>query len=348
MVTSFILQKSNPFSGLRNAKRLFVITGLGVPPTPPTPTAPPVFIAPPAQDTIRGGAELLLFSGTTLIDTSFDDNLEGSILNSLLWTDISSGTGRITPFRTGLIAETKFTSGSQAGIESTATWENFDLMVDYDIIVNKKAELPTSPLDFAVLELELDTGEIARVSKSWNKDRAIDDSIGSVISGEAIISGTSHPGGQKAVAETLSGTLRLIRVDNRIFGFVDDKEVIDLGIFPSGTGTIRLVTRNLTNSDTVKVKFKNFKYEAHATIDDQLIDNKEVPFNNRIVGNVPATTLSRLGLRDLKVFGRFGVATSVDSFEYILPPPKTITVSNATLINRATVRFFGDVSIKDE
>jgi hypothetical protein len=313
-------------------------TPIPVPPIVPFPQPPPI------QDTIRGGLQVFL-TGQNIVNKSFDDTFElQNALDTTLWSDISSGTGETTPTRQGLVCESKFNSGSIAGIESTdVTWRDFHLRVEYDIIIDKKAEIPVDALDFAALEFISISGDIVRVSRSFLQIKNLpDQSIGSVIKGETeLLSGTIF-GSTIPVAEALSGTLELIRVDNQVFGFVDGVEVFNTKVFPLGAGTFRMSCRNLTNSTTIKTRFRNFTYRPHATIDGKLLDNKTTPFANRIIGNVPATSISRLGLRDIKIFGRFGVAVNVDGFEYILPDPKTITdISNADL------RFYGDANIKD-
>lgn len=298
----------------------------------------------PIRDTIRGGLEIFL-TGPNIVDESFDDSFEfQSTLNSTLWLDISSGTGEITPTKRGLICESKFTNGSVAGVESICNlWSDFHFRVEYEILIDKKAEIPTSQLDFAVLEFQTSSGNIVSVSRSFLQTKNLpNQSIGSVLRGTTqLLSGTIF-GSTIPVPEALSGTLELMRVNNQVFGFVDGIEVLNTKVFPLGSGTFRLLCRNLNNSTTIKTRFRNFTYRPHTTIDGKLINNKITPFPNRIVGNVPAASISRLGLRDIAIFGRFGVVTEVDGFEYILPTPKTVTdVSNANL------RFYGDANIKD-
>lgn len=104
--------------------------------------------------------------------------------------------------------------------------------------------------------------------------------------------------------------------------WADDQLLVSVADFASGAGTLRLAVRNLAYTGVVRARFTDIEFSSNVLIDGKFIEDRQVT-SGRILGLVPATSLARRGLRDVRVFGTFGAEDLVNGFLYILPEPKT-------------------------
>jgi hypothetical protein len=310
---------------------------------PETPSVP-VAVIDPVIDTLRGGAEIIVSSESLLLDTSRDELFTGLALPSA-WTAAVAGSGQVRFTRDGVLCDSRLTSASTAGLTSTDSYLNADMALD---VVFKFPEDVATPVDLAVLEVTSVSGATARVR--LRRGVGVNPALIAVFGDLTLASGQTVVGGIEIVDPRPHLTLRIVRNGARVFGFfgrrVDGRytelhEILAFDRFATDTGVVRFRVGNLGYAGRVETLFRNFTVRSHMTIDGKLIDNKLDLGAHRLFGNVPATSLARLGLRDVVVFGLFGSVTDVDGFEYILPPPKTVGRNSEFL------RLYQDVQLRD-
>lgn len=301
----------------------------------PVPAGPPVYGAFPSSDTIRGGALITIGLSSDLTSTARDATFTGTGLPTG-WTSQFTGTGALAFTSTGL----RLGAGAAAGSAQVSAGDSY-LLFDaaVDIVPQLPISMPGTPIDLGVLELtDTAAGSTARVR--LRRGVGTDPSL-LVAYGDATYGGATIVGGIAAAPTGSVLTLRLVRYYQRVVGYVGVRDasglytslvrVLDLTDFTSGAGIVRFRTANLAYTGIVRSVFSNFTVRSHVLIDNVLIENKTDYGTRRILGNVPATTLARRGLRDIVVFGLFGEVTGTSAFEYTLPPPKTLGRGSAVL-----------------
>lgn len=290
----------------------------------PVPPAPPVTLE---SDTIRGGKFIVFGGSETLLDTSMDRSLLSTSL-PMGWTTVTAGSGSRNPTLAGLELDTGLTAASVAGLQSTTTYDNFDIAIDVELVYPVGAT--ASPVDLAVLEARTASGAIARVRlrRGWGADPALTAGFGDMVP----VSGPTLTGG--IVDATGATTLRIVRNEERVFAFVGVRDtdgvystlskVLDYDTFPADAGSVRFYVGNVGIAGRVRTRFTNFTVRSHVLIGPRLLEDKLDLSTRRLAGNVPAATVEEVGLHDVTVFGLFGETVYPDGFEYVLPTEKTL------------------------
>lgn len=291
----------------------------------------------PNSGTFRGGS-LIVATSADLLDTSRDASLTSLPTG---WT--TSGDVDLNQ-RAGALLRSVTTPATLTSANSDYVY--FDAAVDV---------LPLTPPDSAP--------DIAKIA-------CIEHEVGGIVVSVCLVRGAfSDPTQLLAIGESFAGdptggvvvapsgtvTLRLVRNANRVYGFIGTREATvdnytslttvldtpapDLG---TTTGPIRLASRTGSSNRVTSAEFLNFTVRSHASINGRLFEDKRVPTNRQIVGNIPAAPLDEVGLASVSVFGLFGVNTEDTVFQYTLPAPRT--VSNEIV---RTLRTYQDAQVRD-
>lgn len=264
-----------------------------------------VYITPP-RDTLRGGTQVTIYADRAFTTTAYDAALVAGV----------SGSGGFAA-DTG-IAATGPTAGSTAGATHQDTFTHFDCAVTAEFL-----SPPNSPTDYTPAALEvvhIATGDTARVYVTRAANGVLT-AHGDILRGAVV-----EPGGVAVLpAGSTTVVLRLVRGPTRLYGFVDEIELLNTPTFTPGLCQPRFATRNGAGTTAVRTRYTGFELRSHATIAGRLVVNKINAEARHLIANVPAATISELGLTDVEVFGPWGAVTLNNGFEYVLPAPSTLS-----------------------
>jgi len=316
----------------------------------------------PAEDTLRGGAEIVGFAQPPVgtLDTSQDRSLRERVL-PLAWSGATSGLASLTPTARGLIFATGSVGGATAVLSSDVSipFEHFDMAVDVQLL--NPVTSPNGPVEFEI-EYRLTEGVWIKTQLEMG---GLDDPAAVVVKSEYRQAGRRVKGsslrvttpavtpGRTRPAPFPTITMRMVRHGARIYvltgerdrdGFYADLTQLltwdrwDLG----GGGRFYLSVKNVGTEENLQVRATNLTFRSHMRIGDRLLVNKRDRADNRIVGDVPAAEITDLGETDIALFGLFGEAVGADAFTYTLPVPKTVGDNSAL-----QTRTYQDVQLRD-
>jgi hypothetical protein len=284
---------------------------------PVTPQIPFTVGITPAFDTIRGGTEVVIYTAESILDLSRDQTLRSLVL-SAQWAAATAGGGRAVPTMEGLEVILPAVAGASATLTSLDEYPGFDA----SIVATPSAPVSSAgAVDIAIFRV-VSGSDFAQVRLRRGR---VGSNVVFFAEGSATISGVATPG--SAVALTTFDadfTLRLIRRESRVFGFVDDALILFVDAFSEDDAVLELGAANGLIATETNVRFTDFTVRPGAFINGTPLLNKTIPMDRRIVGNVPPCPQDERGLVDVDVFNFFGSGTAVDGFEYRLPPVRTI------------------------
>jgi hypothetical protein len=303
------------------------------------------FVAPtgvnvlPGQDTFRGGA-LLVVASSDVLDTTRD-----ALLTSLPAGWSTSGLVDFPALRRGALL--RGTASAPALLTTAdADYVNFDAAVDIEPL--SPPDGPPSDALIGCLEHPAGggTARVCLVRGAFSDPSQLL-AIGEAFAGDPAAGVAAVPAGIQ--------TLRLVRNQDRVYGFVGTRgagadsyvtltKILDAPAPALGTSTgpLRLASRAESSQRTTSAVFRNFTVRSHASINGRLLDEKTVPTNRQVVGLVPRATIEEVGFATVSVFGLFGTVSSTDTFQYILPAPRT--VGNEIV---RTLRTYQDPVVRD-
>ena len=319
----------------------------------------------PETDTIRGGKTVVMFAKPErqFTDTRYDEPMTSAVALPASFQAGHLGTGFATPSRAGLVLGSQQQGNSRGLIQTRNGFlvGDFDVAVDVQVLSPPQSRRGT--IDAGVLEYEPVSGAKIQVGLALGDGfdagavtaRSFYQQGGVTTNGGAVP--VNFPGVRPSGTRSVPFprvTLRLVRYGTHIWAFIGQRNAS--GIYTSLTklldwdrwstatpGVVRLYVDNLKTRENVRVRFSNYTVRSHAIIGSRLLDNKVDLPRNRIAGDVPAVPIEELGAADITVFGLFGAAIGVDAFEYLLPDPKTLSVSRAI-----DTKTYQDVQLRDD
>lgn len=299
----------------------------------------PSFGVTPTSDTFRGGREMVVFSASALVDASRDETFTGASVPAG-WT--SAGTGTVTPSNLGVVLSTAYASGSVAKLTSPDNDYRY-----FDAYVNLTPQLPVdTPGSEVVLGALRHETTIHRVDLEVlrgglrAKDQLLARARITVITTGALL----DSGARLITPGTLSLELQLARDGETVYALVDGEPLIDGSrSLDTGAGSITLLCSNETAVATTQGRFRDFRVEAHTSLNGRLLRAKQFFGVRQMRGTIPRATLSEVGAAEVVVFGLFGRQAITDTFTYSLPSAKT--VSNEVT---RTLRSYDDPTVRDE
>lgn len=286
-----------------------------------------------SNSTTRGGEDFVAFTLENIIDPSRDNALTGTSLPEF-WS-ISTGPSSRVQFTTG--GAILSAGPHPAGVAKlTAPFSDYiyhDAVVDVDLLL--PVDGTQGPAEIIALETVTVTGATARVGFRIGIGS---DKAAVYAYGEATVGGTIVENGVRKLPVDPRSTrwaLQLVRKGRYVYGNYGTRDartrefsalytVFEADLGTDSNGTLSIVSDNLGNPLVARGRATNFTIESHATINNRLITNKTIPIGKQIRGLTPAAPLEELGLAVVEVFGLFGIALSEESFEYVLPAPRTV------------------------
>lgn len=283
---------------------------------PPVPPPPPDVVVIPGFDTFRGGKQIVIFGEPDFLDTSHDTNFLAETLDGA-WGVVVDGTGRVIPSFTGLRLSSGTTTSSRAEILSAiVTFDSFDATLT--------ATLPHQwyNLSSASNMLVFEFSDGGHTNYAQVRLRRNEFTVSGQILADSIIvvGGQTRIGGSLLISDNLEFELKIVRHEGHLFLRVNDIDLVSTDKFePSIRGLFHSFVENNSNGVDVKAVLSSFTMRSHALIDGKLLVNKQDFARQRLVGDAPASTLSRVGFREFTVFGPWGANSDPDGFEYRLP-----------------------------
>lgn len=317
----------------------------GAPPPGPPPPGPVTLQ--PLTDTIRGGKEVTFFNGGPLVGTT--ELLKGVALPAG-WISALAGSARFLFAPQGILATTGTTNNSEAKITIPTSFRHFDLAIDVDLEL--KFSVPVLSYQEICTMTFTASNATTQLSLVANRNLSMTNAVVSLTNTR---SGVIISGGQIALP-AFPRALRLIKYASYFWAYIGTRtgtyldKWTDLQLVGSfrglnESGLITIATRNHLSGTGIQARLSNFTSRAHAVIDGQLVNDKEIVSPSRMRITVPATTLEAVGTRDSFMFGQGvgvgGLAQS--SFIYTLPAP--LTVGQKAI---SKMRFYDDPALKDQ
>jgi hypothetical protein len=269
------------------------------------------------------GRERFFVYGHALTDTLSDDKFSALSLDSILWNDVSSGTGVINPGISGLLCDTGLTTTSIAGVEGKLTHSgDFDFRLSYKTLSNfDEAPLYFGPEDYV---------DLASLEVVCGSRRVCVHHIYSELKGQAWCEVDSFQ--SFSYVSEFENTLRILRTGRRITMFFNDQMVLDWMDWVTGDVTTNLLVSNGSSSYRISTIFKEFKRETTVSFGEELSLDIDSRTKNRLFGTFPSLRIDGNTWIDMKVTNYGGEAIVEDEVQYMIPDKFTVMNSSGSKI----------------
>jgi hypothetical protein len=289
---------------------------------PPAPVIPPPSELPvnlrlnPVGGIIRGGEPVEIYSYGRLKDPNRDDSFSGSFTRN--W----STSGKLEFFNSGLSLSS--TNGTPTTItHPTNDFRYFTISVDFALNVDS-----LSSQDFFSLKFFSGSNELLiRVARRDDLN---------IVQAEAKTSSGSRFGSFQDLTSRF-GTLTISKSQNFVFALLDNKVIFSSDFLPDVTGQVQISALSQNIEDTSVVLLSNFRDEPAALFGDRYLINQELLDDYSIRAITPRVPYEERGLKDVTLFGRFGVFTKSEAWNYYLPVGKSLKGGGSFSSN-----FYGD------
>jgi len=281
----------------------------------------------PTEDTIKGGLAVFVYG-------PFAEDLALNLMQQTFDTE-GSQTGASTSKKSldGFFLTSGSATGSSIHAAMFPSAIGGDVRVKLELLTPKS--LPSGVCTVAALYLRSDDGEatlrLRRSSKFPDVYAEVEVDLNNA---------TTLISGQIFFPNTANFALQLVRHETRLFALVNGVQIFNTQNFRgSETLSVLVGIDNGTSTSTVRTKFVSAAVESHVLVDGKLLTNKVRMSSDRISGNIPATTLDRVGNREVNVFGPSEASAFDDAFEYTFGPRRSLL--------RNLFQLSGDTSVKD-
>ena len=268
----------------------------------------------PEQGPSIGGNKFII-SGEGFDPRQWNDLFNTGLLDTVKWTDISSGSGSISTGPFHLQLSTGTTIGSIAGVESKALFT--DAQGEIRTTFNPIIVYPNNDVSLVDYLFYIDANNYAKMSVTLS---GLDKSL--KLSCEVYVGGTLADNSIPLDWTTGLSVFKILRKGTTIY-FIANGEVIFKSMrFVNNPATFRIYSNNLTDTlDVNGTKIEWFAYRTYAAFGEQVVHDTLVVSNNRVRGIVPPSIDDRTieaayaGLIDVFVAGN-GSYTLNNAYEY--------------------------------
>lgn len=290
------------------------------------------------SDTIRGGKQVVIHGNQALVDTTQDVSFAGQTMPPTGWTSVLTGTGRLAPSPQGLSLQLPDATASSVLLTSPATYKSFEAALSARLL----SPTVSSSVDSVVLGFEFRLDADNYVGIRVVRPAAYEGQDVVEVRAYRVVAGQATEMGAVRLA-TSAVVLKIVRHSNYVFAFVN-AELLDSSSFftTATTGAFRVSVAHALGGLPVETRLSDLTIRSHALINGRLLQEKTDISKRRFAGNVPAASLSEVGLQPIILFGPWGSVTSPEGFEYTLPTGRTVGRAKAT-----TLRTFNDPTTKD-
>ena len=293
----------------------------------------------PSGSSLGGNAYLITGSG--FVSEAYNDEFDGAVLDALLWSDISTGSGSITTDYPHLYLDTSSTNTSLAGIESANTFT--DVQFEIKSYLYALSSYPSVDINALSFMLYVDASNFARIKVNIAAYTAEVTLVCDIYVGGALISSYSEDW-------TLGySTFKIARSGSTIYFSANGDLFYSSRDFIASAATFRILNDNSTIDYQAKALVDYFTERTFVKFDDQCDLNTIVVSDTRIRGIVPASLDDKeqvggfAGTVDVDVTNAVGTSTSNDAYEYIYDNMlKLVNSSQSSFV----LSLIGDEQIK--
>lgn len=289
---------------------------------PPAPEVPPPSELPvnlrlnPSGGNIRGGEIVEIYSYRRLRDPNRDDAFAGRFTRD--WTT----SGNLEFLNSGL--NLLSTNGTPTTItHPTNDFRYFTVSVDFALNVDSLSNKNLFSLRFFNGPNEL----LIRAAKRDDLN---------IVQAEANTFDNSRLGSFQILTSRF-GTLTISKSQDFVFALLNGKVIFFSDFFPDISGQIQISALSQNIEDTSVVLLSNFRDKPAALFGDKYLINQEILDDYSIRAVTPEVSYQERGLTNVTLFGRFGVFTKPDSWNYYLPSRNSLKGGGSFSSN-----FYGD------
>jgi hypothetical protein len=260
------------------------------------------------------GGNNFVITGTGFNPIQWDDTFEAAVLDTMKWSDISSG-GTLVTGLNHLLLSTGSSAGSFAGLESTAQWESCQAEIRV-----KLSAPSTRPLaDVCILSFDLWVSSLTYCSVQvlLSADGILRLEIKAYSNGRLI---NQYP----VYTEWTWGvsSFRILRFESDVYFIVNGSVFWKLEGFSAAPASYRISCDNLTAAFALNsLLVESFLYKPYAVFQSQPVVDSQVISGVRMRGTVPPSKDSSSrdaaysGLVDVSVVS-VGTLTLPQAYDY--------------------------------
>jgi hypothetical protein len=289
----------------------------------------------PGQGYLTGGPTYIIATEGPINSTQFNDAFDLDIIDTSIWSVATMGQTKYIAGN-GLKVTVGPTAGSSFTLTSRVAYTAGDAQFTFALIGNAIANPPAVMVDYASLTLKLGS-DYLMIARSY------DPAVGQILRTVAVIGGIAYPAQAIATSST-GGTLRIVYFNGSgttgapsgLYAYYIDTTTgttttlfsVVIGLFTAATdGTFSISTDNEGNTGSVSASYVSFVINNVVTFGNNPDLTATYPTNNRILGNVPPSSVT--GNVPVIVWTFRGAqVTDLNGLTYIPSPTARVLTSN--------------------
>ena len=261
-----------------------------------------------------GGNEYII-TGSGFSNTANDDDFEGVVLDALLWTDISAGTGVLATNSPHLLLQTGTTASSICGVETVSTF--LDFQGEIRVVIPTITAYPSSSVELIHYSMYVDVNNHVDMVVTVGSTSGTMSLTCSVTVGGSVVdtyTTTSISSGLKA--------FKILRYNSRVYCYMNNELLLDSRRFVATAAYYRIYNNNLSATYNVSTVVESFMEVPYVVFGTQIDAEPTVVSDFRIRGLVPASIDDKdqeaayKGLVNVYVISGSSTAFSLNAYEY--------------------------------